>query len=102
MSTADNTDSNPNTNTFKKDYLEPTLATSEKPRSAMPMEVFVDTNVEKAIRALKRKLIKEGLFKELKARKHFQKPCVKKALKQKEAVRKARKDEARFRKSPLV
>ncbi|MGA1192682.1 MAG: 30S ribosomal protein S21, partial [Bdellovibrionota bacterium] len=37
------------------------------------MEVVVDHGVEKAIKVLKRKLIKEGLFKELKARRYYSK-----------------------------
>ena len=44
------------------------------------LEVVVDQNgnVEKAIKVLKRKLIKEGLFKELKSRRYHEKPSEKK------------------------
>jgi small subunit ribosomal protein S21 len=59
------------------------------------MEVAVDHNIEKAIRVLKRKLIKEGLFRELKARRYYEKPSVRRKRKEKEAQKKARKDEFR-------
>ena len=66
------------------------------------MEVVVSHNIEKAMKILKRKLIKEGLFKELKARRYFEKPSVRKKRKEKEARKKQRKDEARLKKGPGV
>ena len=65
-----------------------------------PMEVAVSHNIEKAMKILKRKLIKEGLFKELKARRYFEKPSERRKRKVKEARKKQRKDEARLRKGP--
>jgi small subunit ribosomal protein S21 len=62
------------------------------------LEVTVDHNIEKALRVLKRKLIREGLFKELKTRRYFEKPCEKRKRKQKEAVKRTRKEEARQKK----
>jgi small subunit ribosomal protein S21 len=62
------------------------------------MEVVVSHNIEKAMKILKRKLIKEGLFKELKSRRYFEKPSVRKKRKEKEARKKQRKDEARLKK----
>ena len=63
-----------------------------------PLQVNVHGNdVEGAIRNLKRKLQQEGLFRELKKRKHYSKPSVKKKLKQQEAQRRRRKA-LRFRK----
>jgi small subunit ribosomal protein S21 len=47
--------------------------------------------VEGAIRNLKRKLQQEGFFRELKKRKHYEKPSVKKKRKQQEAIRRRRK-----------
>ena len=45
---------------------------------AADLEIKVrDDNVEKAIKILKRKLAKEGLFKELKNRRYYEKPSVK-------------------------
>jgi small subunit ribosomal protein S21 len=64
------------------------------------MEVIVSHNIEKAMKVLKRKLIKEGLFKELKARRYFEKPSVRRKRKEKESRKKVRKDEARTRRGP--
>ena len=56
------------------------------------MQVMVrDNNVDQALRALKKKLQREGVFRELKLRQHFVKPSVKKARERGEAVRRARK-----------
>ena len=50
------------------------------------MEVTVYQNqVERALKVLKRQLIKDGLLKELKRRRFYEKPSIKKKLKQKEA-----------------
>ena len=65
-----------------------------------PMEVVVSHNIEKAMKILKRKLIKEGLFKELKARRFFEKPSIRRKRKEKEARKKQRKDEARLNSGP--
>ncbi len=50
-----------------------------------------DNNVEQALRALKKKLQREGLFREMKARKSFEKPSEKKKREKQEAVRRWRK-----------
>ena len=47
-----------------------------------------DNQIEKALKALKRQLAKEGLLKELKRRSFYEKPSVKKKRKQKEARKK--------------
>ncbi len=62
------------------------------------LDVSVDTNIEKAMRVLKRKLIREGVFKELKTRRYFEKPCDKKKRKHKESVKRVRKEESRQKK----
>ncbi|MDH3973910.1 MAG: 30S ribosomal protein S21 [Deltaproteobacteria bacterium] len=50
------------------------------------MEVRVqDNQLERALKDLKRKLAKEGVMKELKKRRFYEKPSVKKKRKQKEA-----------------
>jgi small subunit ribosomal protein S21 len=57
-----------------------------------PLQVIVHGNdVEGAIRHLKRKLQQEGFFRELKKRKFYEKPSVKKKRKQAEAQRRKRK-----------
>lgn len=72
---------------------------TDGPRGAA-LEVSVDNNIEKAMKILKRKLIKEGLFKELKLRRYYEKPSEKKKRKMKESIKKIRKEEARQKKNP--
>ncbi len=56
------------------------------------MQVLVrDNNVEQALRALKRKLQREGVFREMKARRAYEKPSEKKAREKAEAIRRSRK-----------
>jgi len=53
------------------------------------LQVTVYQNqVDRALKGLKRQLSKEGFFKELKRRRFYQKPSVKKKLKIKEAMKK--------------
>jgi small subunit ribosomal protein S21 len=54
--------------------------------------VFVrDNNVDQALRALKKKMQREGVFREIKLRRHFEKPSEKKNREMSEAVRRTRK-----------
>ena len=56
------------------------------------MEIRVnENNVEGALKVLKRKLQKEGLFKEIKRRKSYEKPSEKEKRKRKEARKKRMK-----------
>jgi small subunit ribosomal protein S21 len=56
------------------------------------VHVFVrDNNVDQAMRALKKKLQREGVFREIKLRKHYEKPCEKRAREESEAIRRIRK-----------
>ena len=56
------------------------------------MQINVQGNdIEKALKQLKRKLQTEGIMKELKNRRFYEKPSVKKKRKQMEAERKRRK-----------
>lgn len=50
-----------------------------------------DNNVDQALKALKKKLQREGVFREMKLRTHFEKPSEKRVREQAEAVRRARK-----------
>lgn len=50
-----------------------------------------ENNVDQALRALKKKLQREGVFREMKLRGHYEKPSEKKAREKAEAVRRARK-----------
>ena len=53
--------------------------------------VVRDNNVDQALKALKKKMQREGLFREMKRRNHFEKPSERKAREKAEAVRRARK-----------
>ena len=56
------------------------------------MQVFVrDNNVDQALKALKRKMQREGVFREMKLRRHYEKPSERKVREKAEAVRRARK-----------
>ena len=56
------------------------------------MQVLVrDNNVDQALRVLKKKMQREGIFREMKQRKAYGKPSVRKAREKAEAVRRARK-----------
>ena len=58
----------------------------------MTIEVTVkDNNVEQALRSLKKKMQREGLYKEMKLRKHYEKPCLRKAREKEESIRRVRK-----------
>lgn len=61
------------------------------------IEIIVGQNLEKAMRVLKRKLIREGVFKELKSRRFYEKPSEKRKRKEKEAKKKRRKEVDRLR-----
>ena len=58
----------------------------------MTIQVTVkDNNVEQALRSLKKKMQREGLYKEMKLRKHFEKPSLRKAREKEESIRRVRK-----------
>jgi small subunit ribosomal protein S21 len=50
-----------------------------------------DNNVEQALKALKKKLQREGVFREMKLKQHYEKPSEKRVREKAEAVRRARK-----------
>jgi len=52
-----------------------------------------DNNVDQALRVLKKKLQREGVFREMKLRRNYEKPSEKRAREKAEAVRRARKVE---------
>ena len=56
------------------------------------MQVFVrDNNVDQALRVLKKKMQREGVFREMKLRKAYEKPSERKTREKAEAIRRARK-----------
>ena len=50
-----------------------------------------DNNVDQALKALKKKMQREGIFREMKLRRHYEKPSERRAREAAEAVRRARK-----------
>ena len=56
------------------------------------MQVFVrDNNVDQALRVLKKKMQREGVFREMKRRRFFEKPSERTTREKAEAVRRRRK-----------
>ena len=56
------------------------------------VEVVVrDNNVDQALRALKKKMQREGIFREMKMRRHYEKPSETRVRESAEAIRRARK-----------
>ena len=62
------------------------------PQGSEAVQVIVrDNNVDQALRALKKKMQREGVFREMKVRDHYEKPSEKKVREKAEAMRRARK-----------
>jgi small subunit ribosomal protein S21 len=56
------------------------------------VQVFVrDNNVDQALKALKKKMQREGIFREMKLRGHYEKPSERRVREKAEAIRRARK-----------
>lgn len=56
------------------------------------MQVSVrDNNVDQAYKVLKKKLQREGVFREMKLRDHYEKPSERKAREKTESIRRVRK-----------
>jgi small subunit ribosomal protein S21 len=56
------------------------------------MEVrVINNNVEKALKVAKKKLAADGLFRELKRRRFYEKPSVRRKAKEREAARRRQK-----------
>jgi small subunit ribosomal protein S21 len=71
---------------------QPTEAAPGEAVQCKPLEVAVgDRGIERAIKHLKRKMASEGILRELKRRRHYMKPSIKKRKKQSEAARRRRK-----------
>ena len=61
-------------------------------RETTLVQIFVrDNNVDQALKALKKKMQREGSFREMKRHVHYEKPSEKRARQQAEAIRRARK-----------
>src|SRR6266511_520903 len=65
---------------------------TRSPQEVCRVQVLVrDNNVDQALKALKKKMQREGIFREMKLRGHYEKPSEKKARERAEAIRRARK-----------
>jgi small subunit ribosomal protein S21 len=74
--------------------LTPTHSASVQARNRRRLFVQVlvrDNNVDQALKALKKKMQREGIFREMKLRRHYEKPSERRAREAAEAVRRARK-----------
>jgi len=76
-----------------KSYIDCyTVVVKKIKKKGIDLQVHVrDNNVDQALRALKKKLQREGVFREMKLKQHFEKPSVKRAREKAEAIRRARK-----------
>jgi small subunit ribosomal protein S21 len=62
------------------------------------MQVIVqDNNIDKALRVLKRRMQREGIYREMRLRRHYEKPSEKRAREKAEAIRRIRKQERKRR-----
>ena len=50
-----------------------------------------DNNVDQALRVMKKKMQREGMFREMRAKEFYEKPSVKKAKDKKEAIKRIKK-----------
>jgi small subunit ribosomal protein S21 len=56
------------------------------------VQVFVrDNNVDQALKVLKKKIERDGVFREMKLRGHYEKPSERRVREKAEAIRRARK-----------
>jgi len=56
------------------------------------VQVFVrDNNVDQALKVLKKKMQRDGVFREMRLRKHYEKPSERRVREKAEAIRRARK-----------
>ena len=61
-------------------------------KEAIEVQVLVrENNVDQALRVLKKKMQREGIFREMKLRRNYEKPSERKARERAEAIRRARK-----------
>ena len=73
-------------------YREPIGVKQLTLRNINLVQVVVrENNVDQALKALKKKMQREGIFREMKMRRHYEKPSEKRAREKAEAIRRARK-----------
>ena len=74
----------------KATYAPSNAADQTRGRNRLLVQVR-DNNVDQALKALKKKMQREGIFREMKLRNYYEKPSEKRVREQAEAVRRARK-----------
>jgi small subunit ribosomal protein S21 len=67
------------------------IVSDQNDRTDRVQVVVRDNNVDQALKALKKKMQREGLFREMKLRNYYEKPSERRAREKAEAVRRARK-----------
>ena len=73
-------------------YVSASWKNLERREEVVLVQVFVrDNNVDQALRALKKKMQREGVFREMKRRRAYEKPSEKRARERTEAIRRAHK-----------
>ena len=72
-------------------YKPPLVAHCDFRRLVIVQVVVRDNNVDQALRALKKKMQREGIFREMKLRRSYEKPSERRAREQAEAKRRYRK-----------
>jgi small subunit ribosomal protein S21 len=85
----------PFTSACKSDISRPSISgksgQSGQGRRPLVQVLVRDNNVDQALRALKKKMQREGVFREMKLRNAYEKPSEKRAREKAEAIRRARK-----------
>jgi small subunit ribosomal protein S21 len=68
------------------------LSKPPKSQKDVPLQVLVrDNNIDQALRVLKKKMQREGVFREMKQRRAYEKPSERKTRERSDAIRRARK-----------
>ncbi len=71
------------------------MSQQPEPVFGKPIEVDVRDSLEKAMKILKQKMSKEGILQEVKRRRFFEKPSVKRKRKMREARKRLRREAKR-------
>ncbi len=79
------------------------VAVATRKENAIVTVYVRDNNVDQALRALKKKLQREGMFREMRRRRHYEKPSERRAREAADAVRRLRKlERKRAQKEGLI
>ena len=79
------------------------VAVATRKENAIVTVYVRDNNVDQALRALKKKMQREGMFREMKRRRHYEKPSERRAREAADAVRRLRKlERKRAQKEGLI